>query len=299
MNNARIGIGTWQNFCLENFSDLVELIDFAYDQDIRYFDTADNYFDGESEKILGLLLQKYPRDSYRISTKCFHPNRHNQIGGLSALHVNQSINQSLRNINTDYIDVLFAHRFDENESIERIAITFNELIQQEKILNWGICKWPISKAILLMDFCKINKLKPPVGQQFQYNLFNKVAEKLSFPLFHSHNLPTIAYSTLAQGILSGKYSNKIPINTRASNSTFKKTMWDFSPTKIEKVRIWQAKISKKNLVPSHVALEFCLRRPEISLILLGSRNKKQLSEIINIKKIPWSDNLIQEFINDL
>lgn len=299
MNNTRLGIGTWQNFCLENFSDLVELIDYGYDQKIRYFDTADNYFDGESEKILGLLLKKFPRDSYMVSTKCFHPNARSQIGGLSALHVNHSVNHSLKNINTDYIDVLFAHRFDENESIESTAITFNKLIEEEKILNWGICKWPIDKATLLMDFCKRNRLKLPVGQQFQYNLLNRDAEKLSFPLFHSHNLPTIAYSTLAQGILSGKYSDNIPIDSRASKPVLKKTMWDFSPNNIEKIQSWERKIVEKNLIPSRVALEFCLRRPEISLVLLGPRNKKQLEEIMNPKKFVWSDHLVEGLVNAL
>jgi aryl-alcohol dehydrogenase-like predicted oxidoreductase len=299
MYNSRLGIGTWQNFYFENLSELDGLINYAHEQNIRYFDTSDNYFDGDSEKILGLLLQKFPRDSYKVSTKCFHPNSHSQIGGLSALHVRRSLNQSLKNINTDYIDILFAHRFDENQSIEQIATTFNQLIEEKKILNWGICKWPLDKAAALMDFCDRSRLKPPVGQQFQFNLLNKDAERLSFPLFHSHNLPTIAYSTLAQGVLSGKYSNAIPINSRASKPFSKETMWDLSPDKIEKVKIWAKKISEKNLIPAHVALEFCLRRQEISTILLGPRNKKQLAEIINSKKFSWHDFLVEDFINEL
>lgn len=150
-----------------------------------------------------------------------------------------------------------------------------------------------------MDFCDRNRLKPPVGQQFQFNLLNKDAERLSFPLFYSHNLPTIAYSTLVQGVLSGKYSNAIPINSRASKPLSKETMWDLSPDKIEKVKIWAKKISEKNLIPARVALEFCLRRPEISIILLGPRNKKQLAEIINSKKFAWHDFLVEDFINEL
>ena len=76
-------------------------------------------------------------------------------------------------------------------------------------------------------------------------------------------------------------------------------MWDLSPDKIEKVKIWAKKISEKNLIPAHVALEFCLRQPEISVILLGPKNKKQLYEIINSKKFSWHDFLVEDFINEL
>jgi len=293
----RLGIGTWQNFSPDaNLVDLSDMIDLAYANDIFYFDTADSYFDGAAEIILGQILKRFPRNTYKISTKCFYPTSQNPTGGLSSSRVRSSLRQSLHNLKLDYVDTYFAHRYDVNVSVEEIAITFNELIAEGTILSWGISKWPSEKIIDLFTYCKKNKLVEPVGQQFQYNLFNQDAETMSFPFYKSLGLPTIVYSPLAQGVLTGKYTHRVESDSRASSSIANQTMWDFSKDKIEKIYRWEKAIKKIGLNTSQVALAYCLRRTEVSTVLVGTRNVHQLSDLLEVAHLTWSDSLIQEFV---
>ena len=151
----RFGIGTWQNFSPDaNLIDLSDMTDLGYSNDILYFDTADSYFDGAAEITLGQILKRFPRDTYKVSPKCFYTTIQNPTEGLSSSRVKMSLRRSLSNLSLDYVDTYFARRYNANVSVEEIAITFNELIAEGHILPWGISKWPIEKVTDLFICCK-------------------------------------------------------------------------------------------------------------------------------------------------
>ena len=187
----------------------------------------------------------------------------------------------------DFFDIYFAHRYDPLVPTQEVAHIFNCLINENKIKKWGICRWPLEKAIEIINFCHKNDLHPPSSQQFHYNLFNREAETESFPLFYSHNLLTVSYSPLAQGVLTGKYFLGTGKSTRAALISARKTMWDMQDEKILNVEAWRAVLEKFDLAPSAAAISFCLNRKEISRVLLGARNKTQLIENIKASNLPW------------
>ena len=281
MDPTRLGLGTWQTFNSESDQNvLADLLGFAISKGIRFIDTADSYQDGLAEEVLGRLLSEYPRDSFLLCTKCFFPTRTSRRGGLGFQHVRDSIEGSLERLKVDRVDFYLAHRHDPDEPVERVAQTFGALVEEGKIEHWGICRWPAEEVIKLLDYCAKNGLRPPSHQQYHYNLFTREAEENCFPLFHSHGLPTVSYSPLAQGVLTGKYRGGAIDSERSSRPQSRASMWDLQPEKISKAQRWRRELESKKLTLAGAAIEFCLRRVEISRVLLGARSADQLEETV-------------------
>ena len=282
MDPTRFGIGTWQTFNSKSDENVLsDLLRSATSKGIRFFDTADSYEDGYAEEVLGRLLSEYPRDSFQLCTKCFFPTRTSRRGGLGDRHVRDSLEGSLERLRVDSVDFYLAHRHDPDETVERVAHTFSALVEEGKTAHWGICRWPIAEAIKLINYCVMNGLKPPILQQYHYNLFTREAEERSFPLFYSHGLPTTSYSPLAQGVLTGKYGDETIDSERSSTVRSRASMWDLSPDKILKAQRWYNELESKGLTLTGAAIDFCLRRIEIDRVLLGVRSADQLEETLS------------------
>lgn len=267
----------------------------AIESGVNWIDTADSYEDGYAEKLLGEILVDFKRNQFVICSKCFFPTSTAKQGGLSDAHINEAFDGSQARLKVAYLDVYFAHRYDPDVAVESVAESFNRLISESKIRSWGICKWPIEKAVELLNYCANQKLAPPIAQQFQYNLFNREAEFLSFPLFESNQLPTISYSPLAQGVLTGKYFKNGHNNTRADDPHTRKTMWDMDTSKIQKVEQWKQDIQALGVTPTTAALAFCLNQKAISRVLIGAKNKQQLTENLKASKITWDNRILEVF----
>ena len=281
MDPKRFGIGTWQTFNSKYNEDVLgDLLRLAISRGIIFFDTASSYEDGFAEEVLGRLLSEFPRDSFLLCTKCFFPTRTSRRGGLGAGHVRDSLEGSLERLKVDSVDYYLAHRHDPDETLERVAQTFCTLVEEGKTAHWGICRWPIEEAINLINYCVRNGLQPPILQQYHYNLFTREAEERSFPLFHSHGLPTVSYSPLAQGVLTGKYGGEIIDSERSSTVQSRASMWDLRPDKVLKAQRWHHELESKGLTLTGAAIDFCLRRIEIDRVLPGVRSADQLEETL-------------------
>jgi aryl-alcohol dehydrogenase-like predicted oxidoreductase len=267
----------------------------AIDRGIQSFDTADSYDDGGAERLLSYLLRGVPRNTYRLSSKCFFSTTLAPLGGLSQAHVKPALEASLKRLNTDYLDVYFAHRDDPSQSVEQIAQTFNHHLTEGLIRHWGICRWAPERVEKLFAFCTASGMQPPIAHQFHYNLFNREAENLAVPFFDRLALPTWVYSPLAQGVLSGKYMAGIPSAARASMSQAKATMWDLQPTKIARVAAWESWLMKRELTPVKAAISFCVRRSEVSHLLIGASRAEQLEEILSGANLEWQPEFAEVF----
>ena len=192
---------------------------YAYEQGINFFDNAEIYARGKSEEVMGSILKKkgWSRDSYIVSSKAFFG-----IGGqlptqkgLNRKHLVEACEAALQRFQLSYLDLYYCHRPDKQTPIEETVWTMHQLIMQGKILYWGTSEWSAQEIMEAHMFAKQNHLIGPVVEQPEYNMFvrNKVEVEFS-QIYKTVGLGTTIWSPLASGILSGKYNEQFPDDTR-------------------------------------------------------------------------------------
>jgi aryl-alcohol dehydrogenase-like predicted oxidoreductase len=200
---SEISYGNWISYTEESAEHIAKS---ALEHGITTFDTADVYGGTRAEVVLGRAIKDVRRESIEISTKVFSP-----VGpgpndrGLSRKHVIEAAHGSLRRLGVDYIDLYQAHRFDEEAPLIETLRAFDDLVRQGKILYVGVSEWTaaqIAQALKLADQIGLDRI---VSNQPQYNLLWRVAEEDVFPLCQREGIGQLAWSPLAQGLLTGKY----------------------------------------------------------------------------------------------
>lgn len=289
---STLSFGSWVTFhkqIKDNSAD--ELMGIAYDNGINFFDNAEVYALGESEKMMGRVLKEknWDRTSYVLSSKAFFGwrgknNKPNQTG-LSRKHLTEACHEALQRLQTDYLDLYFCHRPDKAVPIEEVVLTMNTLIQQGKILYWGTSEWSGVEIMEAHRVAQSYRLIGPSVEQPQYNLFER--EKLEndfLQVFKNVGLGTTIWSPLASGLLTGKYNNGIPADSRLAVEGFD---WlkerTYIEAKIEKVK--QLQVIANNLGVSLAALSiaWCIKNPHVTTAILGATKKDQL--IDNLKAL--------------
>lgn len=280
-----LSFGSWVTFHKQiNDNSADELMGIAYDNGINFFDNAEVYALGESEKMMGRVLKakNWDRTSYTLSSKAFFgwrgkENKPNQTG-LSRKHLTEACNEALQRLQTDYLDLYFCHRPDKNTPIEEVVLTMNTLIQQGKILYWGTSEW---SGVELMEAHRVAqhyRLIGPSMEQPQYNLFerNKV-ENDYLQVFKNVGLGTTIWSPLAAGLLTGKYNNGIPEGSRLAIEGFDwlKERW-IMQDKIEKVQQLQLLANELGCSLPALSIAWCIKNPNVTTAILGATKKEQL-----------------------
>jgi len=288
-----LSFGSWVTFhkqIKDNSAD--ELMGIAYDNGINFFDNAEVYALGESEKMMGRVLKakNWDRSSYTLSSKAFFgwrgkENKPNQTG-LSRKHLTEACNEALQRLQTDYLDLYFCHRPDKNTPIEEVVLTMNTLIQQGKILYWGTSEW---SGVELMEAHRVAqhyRLIGPSVEQPQYNLFerNKV-ENDYLEVFKNVGLGTTIWSPLAAGLLTGKYNNGIPEGSRLAIEGFDwlKERW-IMKDKIEKVQQLQLLANELGCSLPALSIAWCIKNPNVTTAILGATKKEQLIDNLTALK---------------
>jgi aldo/keto reductase len=259
-----------------------ELIDTAWDLGIRSFDTSNNY--GNAEILLSKALKKYNREEYVISTKGSWP-----IGetpyhkGLSRKHILWAFEESLRKMELNYVDIYYAHRYDEEVPMEEIVKTFNYLINIGKIRYWATSEWPLEALIECHEVCDRYKLEKPILEQSIYSFAIQKIEKNGVKEFCDKNgVGILGFSPLAQGLLTGKYKNgKIPKDSRIAKSekiNYSKTINIYEQNR-ERIDKFLEICEQYNLNESSVALQWGIRKKIYPV--MGASKPEQLLE--NIK----------------
>jgi len=208
---SRLCLGT-MNFGPETSEDDSQAImDRALDVGINFFDTANAYAGGEAEKVVGAALRTLPRESYVLSTKVFMwmgsgPNDH----GLSRKHIMEQCNASLRRLGMDYVDIYYCHRYDSSTPLEETLTALHDLVVQGKILYAGVSEWSAAQIAEAVGYTRCAGLRPIATNQPQYNLLARGIEPEIMPLCEREGIGTVAFSPLAQGLLTGKYRSGEP-----------------------------------------------------------------------------------------
>jgi voltage-dependent potassium channel beta subunit len=265
-----------------------EVVRFAYDNGINYFDTADAYNKGQAEISLGKILADFPRSSIFLLTKLFWPMGPGPNDrGLSAKHVRESCEASLKRLRMDYVDLLMCHRPDPDTPLEETIRAMDNLAQQGKIIYWGVSEWP---PVLIQQAqsvaAQMNARAMGVSQP-RYSLLWREPEKELFPLTMREGIGNVTFSPLAHGTLTGKYlpGRPAPAGTRAAdpetNSVIMSMYW-----KEEQKRASQEFVkiaAESGVTAAQLAAAWCLRRPEVTSVILGISRLEQLKE--NLKAV--------------
>ena len=287
-----LSFGSWVTFhkqISDNSAD--ELMGIAYDNGINFFDNAEGYALGESEKMMGRVLKakKWDRTSYTLSSKVFFgwrgaDNKPNQTG-LSRKHLVEACQEALGRLQTDYLDLYFCHRPDTQVPIEEVVWTMHNLIQQGKILYWGTSQWSGAEIMEAHRVAQQYNLIGPTVEQPQYNMFERFkVEQDYLPVYQNVGLGTTIWSPLAAGFLTGKYNNGIPEDSRLAIEGFGwlKDRW-IQDVKLEKVKKLTHLANELGVSLASLAIAWTIKNPHVTTAILGATKKEQLFE--NLKAL--------------
>ncbi|MDH3942888.1 MAG: aldo/keto reductase [Anaerolineae bacterium] len=258
----------------------IDLIKGAVDHGINFLDNSDAYAKGQAETVMGKAIKDIPRESLVISSKVFWQTMPGPNGrGLSRKHMTESLHASLQRLDTDYLDLYFCHRYDPDTPIEEVVYTMNTFIQQGKILYWGTSEWRASQIVQAHGIARQYNLIPPTMEQPQYNMFHRrrVESELA-PIADDLGIGLTTWSPLAYGVLSGKYNDGFPNDSRASLKSMAWIKDEITEEKIDKVRRLEELAKELGLSVAQLAIVWLLRRKEVSSVITGATVKKQLDE---------------------
>ena len=301
-----LSFGSWVTFHKQiNDGIADELMGIAYDSGINFFDNAEVYALGESEKMMGRVLKakNWDRTSYTISSKAFFgwrgkENKPNQTG-LSRKHLTEACNEALIRLQTDYLDLYLCHRPDKNVPIEEVVQTMNTLIQQGKILYWGTSEW---SGVEIMEAHRVAQQQHLIGpsvEQPQYNLFEREKiEKDFLEVYKNVGLGTTIWSPLAAGLLSGKYNDGIPEGSRLGMEGFEwlRDRWVLND-KVEKVKKLSVLAKALGVSVASLSIAWCIKNPNVTTAILGATKKEQLMD--NLKALEVLPMLTPEVLQSI
>jgi voltage-dependent potassium channel beta subunit len=301
-----LSFGSWVSFS-KQINDKVadELMGLAYDKGINFFDNAEVYALGESEKMMGRVLKKkkWDRTSYTVSSKAFFgwrgkENKPNQMGN-SRKHLTEACNEALQRLGVDYLDMFFCHRPDKNTPIEETVWAMNHLIQQGKVLYWGTSEWSGVEIMEAHRVAEKFRLIGPTMEQPQYNLFERdKIEKEFAEIYKTVGLGTTIWSPLASGLLTGKYNDGIPKNSRFALEGFDwlKERWVMDE-KVKKVKKLSEFAAKMNVTTAALSIAWCIKNPNVSTAILGATKKAQLLD--NLKALDVLEKLTPDVMEKI
>ena len=294
---SALSFGSWVTFHKQVDSKLAErMFGMCLDAGVNFFDNAEGYERGMSEIVMGEALKSLvrPRDSYCVSSKVFFGAYENPLPtqmGLSRKHVTEACNQALKRLQVDYLDLYFCHRADPDTPIEETVWAMHNLITQGKILYWGTSEWTAEEISQAYEFAIRNNLTPPTMEQPQYNLLDRERFEVEYKtIFDKYKMGTTTWSPLASGALTGKYLEGVPDGSRASLKGYE---WlrrhmiesDRGQERMQKVSKYIGIAKDHDLDPVKLAIAWCLLNINVSTVILGASNIKQLED--NLKSLDY------------
>ena len=275
---SEISFGSWITFGKQlSMSDIRNLMHTAFDHGINFFDNAEAYAHGEAETLMGRAIKEFHREELVISTKIFWGGNGPNDTGLSRKHLFEGTNNSLRRLQLEYVDLLFCHRPDPNTPIEETVLAMDYIIRSGKALYWGTSEWEaqqIESAFKIAE--KLNCIKPTMEQP-RYNIFSRERmEKDYLRLFDKYGLGTTVWSPLASGILSGKYNQGIPRESRLAKEGW--LVPDNFMRMLDITKQLESIAAALDCTLAQLAIAWCLHNPHVSSVITGATKVEQLLE---------------------
>jgi len=286
---SELSFGSWLTFGNQITDELAEdLMRKSYENGVNFFDNAEGYARGRSELVMGKILKKvgWPRDTWLVSSKVFfgaaeEPQKPNQYG-LSRKHVFEACHAALRRLQVDYLDLFFCHRPDPETPIEETVRVMSDLIAQGKVLYWGTSEWSAQEIMQAFMIARAEKLIPPTMEQPQYSmLVRERVEKEYARLYAEIGLGTTIWSPLASGLLTGKYNDGVPKETRLGIEANEWLRGEIiNPDRVSKVKQLGKLAADLGISQAVLAVAWCLKNPNVSTVILGASKERQLEETL-------------------
>ena len=264
------------------------LVRSAYDNGINYFDTANAYNKGQAEEALGAILSEYQRSSLFVLTKVWAPMGDGPNDrGLSAKHIREQCDASLRRLKMDYVDCYMCHRPDPDTPIEETVRAMEDLCRAGKVLYWGISEWPAPMIVKANAIARETGARPMAVSQPRYNLMYRHPEHLLYPTTRDEGIGNVIFSPLAHGMLTGKYKpgEPAPKGSRAAderqNAVMMAMYW--SEESRERAREFAAIARELGVSGAELAIAWCLKSADVSSVILGATRLEQLEQ--NLKAL--------------
>ncbi|HZD10913.1 MAG TPA: aldo/keto reductase [Candidatus Binatia bacterium] len=286
---SALSFGSWVTFSTQlDVGDAKEAMAAARDYGVNFFDNAEAYANGESERIMGKALKElqWPRDSYVVSSKVFwgaveEPAPTQQ--GLSRKHVTEACHQALRRLQTDYLDLYFCHRPDIETPIEETVRSMTDLVRQGKVLYWGTSEWTARQLTEAFEVAYRYSLEPPTMEQPEYNMLHRERVEVEYhPLYARYGLGTTIWSPLASGFLTGKYNNGIPEDSRVNLDGYewlrKRLTSEEGQRMLQKVGELADVARDLDTTMPRLAIAWCLLNPNVSTVITGASKVSQIHD---------------------
>lgn len=300
---SELSLGSWITFGnqldLESAKDLVKK---AFDNGINFFDTAEAYAGGVAEAMLGEIFKSFRRSDLVISTKIFWGGNGPNDRGLSRKHLLEGTWASLKRLQLDYVDISYCHRPDPEVPMEEIVWTMDQILRNGLALYWGTSEWSAEQIDLAQETARKLNCIPPIVEQPQYNLLvrNRV-EKEYAPLYEKYGMGLTTFSPLASGLLSGKYLEGIPSDSRLARYEFLKKRFEETGLLSEKTfsKLLKLRDLAKELgcTLAQLAIAWILKNKNVSSVILGVSKLEQFDE--NIKAIEVKEKLTEDVMNQI
>jgi len=287
---SALSLGSWVTFHNQvDEKSAVEAMAAAYEAGVNFFDNAEVYARGKSEEIMGAALKKlgWQRSSYLVSTKIFWGLNDvvNEKNTLNRKHLIEAINGSLKRFDLEYVDLFYCHRPDPNTPIEETVWAMHNIIEWGKALYWGTSEWPAADILSAIEIAERHHLHKPVVEQPQYNIFHRDRFEVEYArLFKDYHYGATIWSPLASGLLTGKYNNGIPADSRGALKGYEWLHNRLTDKKSLKMVKDLGKVAEELGIPlSRFSLAWCLKNPNVSTVITGASRVEQVRE--NMKAI--------------
>ncbi len=302
---SALSLGSWVTFSFQmDDTAAAECMTAAYDAGVNFFDNAEVYAGGESERIMGRVLRKagWGRDTYCVSSKVYWGGQLPTQRGLSRKHIHDACHAALRRLQLDYLDLFFCHRPDLETPIEETVRAMDDLVRQGRVLYWGTSEWSAQQIQEAYGVARQYGLTPPTMEQPQYNMFERDrVEREYHRLYSEIGLGTTIWSPLASGVLTGKYGDGIPEGSRMSLPDYQwlreRVESEEGQANVRKAVELEGVAQELGVPLAQMAIGWCLKNPNVSTVILGTSNARQLAQnLASLDLVPRMTDDVMEKI---
>ena len=303
-SGLRVSVLSFGVMMHDNVENLKEILKICLNNGVNFFDTAEVYGMGVAEKTFGQAIKELnvPREKIIVSIKILRSGSDPNDSGEGRKHIIEGVKQSLKNLQLDYCDIVFAHRYDRDTPIEETVRAMNYLIEKGLTFYWATSEWTPDQIERAFNIAKDRNLIPPICDQAHYNLvYREIVDSQYRDLFRFRKYGITAWSPLEGGILTGKYmDNKIPEGSRISSgrgrlpATWEKNKADWEPKFVKLQKLAKEKL---DCTLTQLSIAWCIKNTDVSTAILGAMNPDQIKE--DLKALEVSKKLTKEILEEI
>ena len=298
MKVSTVSLGAWTTYggSVQDKKLITDIVAKAYEKGVNFFDNADAYARGAGETFMGEVFAdlEIPRHQLVLSTKVFWPMSDGvNDRGLSRKHVLESIDFSLERLQTDYVDIYFAHRYDPETPMDEIVEVFSDVVRSGRAHYWGTSEWSAAQIAEAHTLATANGLVAPVTEQPQYSLlYRERVEDEILPVTEPKGMGLVVWSPLAMGMLTGKYDDGVPEGSRfAANDGFRERF--FTDANVARVKALEPIAKDLGITRAQLALAWVLRQSGVSSVITGATKVAQIEETVAAADVVLDDATIE------